>query len=83
MEKKLVREINEWDVVTLAEMVYSLKTIGAARFASERSSGTGVTALEMLDGASELLKDGPFSNNHGAAQRLIDESKSHLARLGL
>ncbi len=68
---------NEWTLVTLAEMVYALKTATAARFAVERAP-EGVTPLEMLDSAAELLKAGPYSDNHGAVDRLIEETKGFL-----
>jgi hypothetical protein len=74
------REINEWDLVTLAEMVYGLKTKSAAFFAKERARSAGVSPEEFLNGALELLQAGPFSNNHRAAERLVDEVKGHLAR---
>lgn len=77
--KPPVREINEWDIVTLAEMIAGLKTISAARFATERSKGTGVTPSEMIDGAVELLKSDYYSDNHGAADRTSEEVKGHLS----
>jgi hypothetical protein len=75
----MTREISEWDIVTLAEMVAGLKTKSAARFASERTAGTSVTPAEMLEAAGDLLSESLYENNPKALFRLINEARNFLA----
>jgi hypothetical protein len=75
---KAWREVNEWDIVTLAEMIAGLKTVSAPKFAIARSAGTGITPAEMIDSAIDLLKADYFANNHGAADRLGQQAKGRL-----
>ena len=66
--------------ILVAEMIYALKTKSAARTAAERTDSK-VDAAILIDNAIELLKEKVYSNNHGAADRLGQETKNFLTQI--